>query len=170
MLHFRAFYLHPSHGSPLRAERATHLLTPGKRGAPPTSSLTLHWPLVSRRSPLFRATRRIKHTHPPRAAFRLGRRAGLLVIPNYERPSARSRHIEFTTGSPDFCNRIWNLLSFWESEKGHPLSGTQGVGRGSIYGWSLLRLLFVFAGASSKTDYRLRPPRSPDPVKPTHSV
>jgi len=49
--------------------------------------------------------------HPPRAAFRLGRRAGLLITPVYQRPSARSPHTEFTTGSPEFSNRFWNLLS-----------------------------------------------------------
>src|SRR5208337_2310916 len=39
----------------------------------------------------------------PRAALPLRRRAGLLLTPNCQRPSALSRHTEFTTESPDSC-------------------------------------------------------------------
>jgi hypothetical protein len=47
----------------------------------------------------------------PRSTFPLGRRGGLLLTPNWERPSVRSRHTELTTASPEYCNCLWNLLT-----------------------------------------------------------
>ena len=44
---FGAFCPHAAHNSTLRAEWASHFLTPGKRGWPPTSL----WPLFSRPTP-----------------------------------------------------------------------------------------------------------------------
>src|SRR5271157_5256392 len=43
----------------------------------------------------------------PRTAVRRGRHAGLLLIPNCQRLFARSRHTEFTTRSPESCERFW---------------------------------------------------------------
>src|SRR5271157_2198170 len=42
----------------------------------------------------------------PRTAVRRGRHAGLLLIPNCQRWSARSRHTQFTTRSPESCERL----------------------------------------------------------------
>jgi len=47
----------------------------------------------------------------PRAALPLRRRAGLLLTPNCQKPSALSRHTEFTTELPESCERLWNLAS-----------------------------------------------------------
>src|SRR5208337_377041 len=44
----------------------------------------------------------------PRAAFRRGRHAGLLLTPNCQRWSARSRHTQFTTRSPESCECLRN--------------------------------------------------------------
>ena len=46
--HFRVFYPHPANKSALRAEGASHVRAPGKRGWPATSP----WPLICRDSPL----------------------------------------------------------------------------------------------------------------------
>jgi len=51
--------------------------------------------------------------HTPRAALPPGRRAGLLLAPNWQRPSARSRHTDFTTRLPHSCVRLRKVVSSW---------------------------------------------------------
>ena len=67
MLHFRAFYLHPSHGSPLEGREKGHALTDTRQTWGPPNVLP-HASLATRLSPLatIAAAGRIKHTHPPR--------------------------------------------------------------------------------------------------------
>src|SRR5271157_1979926 len=49
--------------------------------------------------------------HTPRAASRPERGAGLHLIPNWKRPSARSRHTQFTARLPDPCGRLRKVVS-----------------------------------------------------------
>src|SRR5271157_1263534 len=73
---------------------------------------TDHWALAT--GHYFLATRHspCQSTHTPRAALPLRRRAGLLLTPQCQRPSALSQHTEFTTELPESRERLWNLLSF----------------------------------------------------------
>ena len=49
--------------------------------------------------------------HTPRAASRPERRAGLHLIPNWKRASARSRHTQYTARLPDPCGRLRKVVS-----------------------------------------------------------
>jgi len=58
-----------------------------------------------------RSVNACQRTYTPRAALPPGRRAGLRFTPDCQRPSARSRHTEFTTGSAEACEGLSNLVS-----------------------------------------------------------
>src|SRR5271157_1664377 len=67
----------------------------------------------------------------PRAALLLRRRAGLLLTLNCQRPSALSRHTEFTTELPESCERLWNLAS--SAIRRRYVDMSQIIGIGSLF-------------------------------------
>src|SRR5271157_2570730 len=85
----------------------------------PASLTTGHWPLfgaaIPRHSPC-------QITPTPRAAFRLGRRAGLLIRANCQRHSAPSPSMEYRTELHECCVGLWDFL---------PLDGTSVGAMGS---------------------------------------